>query len=68
MTQYTNLFQPVQLRHKTLRNRIIFGAHTANMFEREIEEIIEAFTRAAFSALCVSRGSKDRPQYLNLDY
>jgi 2,4-dienoyl-CoA reductase-like NADH-dependent reductase (Old Yellow Enzyme family)/thioredoxin reductase len=25
------LFQPLQLRHKTLRNRIVFGAHTANM-------------------------------------
>ncbi|NJM29668.1 MAG: FAD-dependent oxidoreductase [Rhizobiales bacterium] len=27
------LFQPLQLRHKTLRNRIVFGAHTANMAE-----------------------------------
>jgi 2,4-dienoyl-CoA reductase-like NADH-dependent reductase (Old Yellow Enzyme family) len=27
------LFQPLQLRHKTLRNRIVFGAHTANMSE-----------------------------------
>lgn len=25
------LFQPLQLRHKTLRNRIVFGAHTSNM-------------------------------------
>lgn len=25
------LFQPLQLRHKTLRNRIVFGSHTANM-------------------------------------
>ncbi len=25
------LFQPLQIRHKTLRNRIVFGAHTANM-------------------------------------
>lgn len=25
------LFQPLQLRHKALRNRIVFGSHTANM-------------------------------------
>ena len=25
------LFQPLQIRHKTLRNRIVFGSHTANM-------------------------------------
>lgn len=25
------LFQPLTLRHRTLRNRIVFGAHTANM-------------------------------------
>jgi 2,4-dienoyl-CoA reductase-like NADH-dependent reductase (Old Yellow Enzyme family)/NADPH-dependent 2,4-dienoyl-CoA reductase/sulfur reductase-like enzyme len=25
------VFQPLQLRHLTLRNRIVFGAHTANM-------------------------------------
>jgi 2,4-dienoyl-CoA reductase-like NADH-dependent reductase (Old Yellow Enzyme family)/thioredoxin reductase len=33
MTQYKNLFQPINLRHKTLDNRIVFGAHTANMSE-----------------------------------
>lgn len=33
MTQYPKLFNPVQLRHKTLNNRIVFGAHTANMSE-----------------------------------
>ncbi|MFO1033295.1 MAG: FAD-dependent oxidoreductase [Hyphomicrobiales bacterium] len=34
MTQtFPALFQPLQLRHKTLRNRIVFGAHTANMAE-----------------------------------
>jgi 2,4-dienoyl-CoA reductase-like NADH-dependent reductase (Old Yellow Enzyme family) len=27
----TPLFQPLQLRHLRLRNRIVFGAHTANM-------------------------------------
>ncbi len=27
------LFQPLSLRHLTLRNRIVFGAHTANMSE-----------------------------------
>lgn len=25
------LFEPLQIRHKTLRNRIVFGSHTANM-------------------------------------
>jgi 2,4-dienoyl-CoA reductase-like NADH-dependent reductase (Old Yellow Enzyme family) len=30
---FPGLFQPLQLRHKTLRNRIVFGAHTANMSE-----------------------------------
>ena len=28
---YKHLAKPIQLRHKTLRNRIVFGAHTANM-------------------------------------
>lgn len=31
MTQFKRLFSPVSLRGKTLRNRIVFGAHTANM-------------------------------------
>ena len=31
MTAYKHLFSPVQLRHKTLKNRVVFGAHTANM-------------------------------------
>lgn len=30
---FPHLFQPLQLRHVTLRNRIVFGAHTANMSE-----------------------------------
>lgn len=29
--QFPALFKPLQIRHKTLRNRIVFGAHTANM-------------------------------------
>jgi 2,4-dienoyl-CoA reductase-like NADH-dependent reductase (Old Yellow Enzyme family)/thioredoxin reductase len=33
MTTFPSIFQPLQLRHKTLRNRINFGAHTANMAE-----------------------------------
>ena len=33
MTQYKNLFQPLELRHRTLDNRVVFGAHTANMSE-----------------------------------
>jgi 2,4-dienoyl-CoA reductase-like NADH-dependent reductase (Old Yellow Enzyme family)/thioredoxin reductase len=34
MTHYNHLFQPIDLRHKTLNNRIVFGAHTANMSEQ----------------------------------
>jgi len=34
MGHYKNLFQPISLRHKTLDNRIVFGAHTANMSEQ----------------------------------
>jgi 2,4-dienoyl-CoA reductase-like NADH-dependent reductase (Old Yellow Enzyme family) len=30
---FPHLFQPLTLRHKTLKNRIVFGAHTANMAE-----------------------------------
>ena len=30
---FPHLAQPLQLRHRTLRNRITFGAHTANMSE-----------------------------------
>lgn len=33
MTQHPRLMSPLTLRHKTLRNRIVFGAHTANMSE-----------------------------------
>ena len=33
MTSYQNLFEPLELRHRTLENRIVFGAHTANMSE-----------------------------------
>ena len=32
-TAFVRLAEPVQLRHLTLRNRIVFGAHTANMSE-----------------------------------
>ena len=30
---FPKLFAPLNIRHKTLRNRIVFGAHTANMSE-----------------------------------
>lgn len=33
MSDYTHIAQPIQLRHKQLKNRIVFGAHTANMAE-----------------------------------
>jgi 2,4-dienoyl-CoA reductase-like NADH-dependent reductase (Old Yellow Enzyme family)/thioredoxin reductase len=31
MTRYDNIFQPLELRHRRLDNRVVFGAHTANM-------------------------------------
>lgn len=33
MTHFPHLFDALTLRHKTLRNRVVFGAHTANMAE-----------------------------------
>ena len=30
---FSRLFTPIDLRGHTLRNRIVFGAHTANMAE-----------------------------------
>jgi 2,4-dienoyl-CoA reductase-like NADH-dependent reductase (Old Yellow Enzyme family) len=33
MTSFPHVFEPLQLRHKTLRTRINFGAHTTNMSE-----------------------------------
>ena len=33
MSAFPHLFQPMRLRGQTLRNRIVFGAHTANMAE-----------------------------------
>ena len=33
---FSCLFSPVDLRGKTLRNRIVFGAHTANMADQGI--------------------------------
>ncbi|MGI9053114.1 MAG: FAD-dependent oxidoreductase [Ilumatobacteraceae bacterium] len=32
--QFPHLFQPLTLRHVTLRNRVVFGAHTTNMAEQ----------------------------------
>lgn len=31
MTGFPHIFKPLRLRHKTLKNRIVFGAHTTNM-------------------------------------
>lgn len=31
---FATLFSPVALRHKTLKNRVVFGPHTVNMAER----------------------------------
>jgi len=33
MTEYRHLFEPLSLRHRRLDNRVVFGAHTANMSE-----------------------------------
>ena len=33
MSHYPNIAQPIKLRHKVLKNRIVFGAHTTNMSE-----------------------------------
>jgi 2,4-dienoyl-CoA reductase-like NADH-dependent reductase (Old Yellow Enzyme family) len=33
-THFPHLFEPLTLRHKVLRNRIVFGAHTTNMAEQ----------------------------------
>jgi 2,4-dienoyl-CoA reductase-like NADH-dependent reductase (Old Yellow Enzyme family) len=41
------LLQPLQLRHLTLRNRVVFGAHTANMS-------IDACRASAISAITAS--------------
>lgn len=30
---FSKMFSPITLRHKTLRNRVVFGAHTTNMSE-----------------------------------
>ena len=31
---HRHLFEPLELSHLTLRNRVVFGAHTANMAEQ----------------------------------
>ena len=36
MTQHRHLLSPLTLRGHTLRNRIVFGAHTANMSDMGI--------------------------------
>jgi 2,4-dienoyl-CoA reductase-like NADH-dependent reductase (Old Yellow Enzyme family)/pyruvate/2-oxoglutarate dehydrogenase complex dihydrolipoamide dehydrogenase (E3) component len=33
MASFNHIFRPLSLRHKTLKNRIVFGAHTTNMAE-----------------------------------
>ncbi|MBT4889766.1 MAG: FAD-dependent oxidoreductase [Rhodospirillales bacterium] len=36
--KYPTVFTPIKLRHRTLRNRIVFGAHTANMARNGVPE------------------------------
>ena len=33
MTAFPHIFRPLTLRHRTLKNRVVFGAHTTNMAE-----------------------------------
>jgi hypothetical protein len=33
MSGFPHLFSPLTLRHRTLKSRLVFGAHTANMAE-----------------------------------
>ena len=33
MTGFPHIFESIQLRHSTLKNRVVFGAHTTNMAE-----------------------------------
>jgi hypothetical protein len=33
MSAFPHLFSPLTLRHRALKNRLVFGAHTANMAE-----------------------------------
>src|SRR5262245_10200237 len=35
---FPHLFSPVKLRQQTLRNRIVFGAHTANMAKNGVPD------------------------------
>ena len=35
---FKHLFKPIKLHHKTLRNRIVFGAHTTNMSNNGLPE------------------------------
>jgi 2,4-dienoyl-CoA reductase-like NADH-dependent reductase (Old Yellow Enzyme family) len=39
-TEFGHLAQPLQLRHLTLGTRIVFGAHTANMSEAGIGDVV----------------------------
>jgi 2,4-dienoyl-CoA reductase-like NADH-dependent reductase (Old Yellow Enzyme family)/NADPH-dependent 2,4-dienoyl-CoA reductase/sulfur reductase-like enzyme len=48
MTQYKNLFQPLELRHRRLDNRIVFGAHTANMSDPMPVHATAVLTRGNF--------------------
>ena len=48
---FPNLFRPLKLAHLTLKNRIVFGAHTANMAECGCQANgIAAITRSAPAA------------------
>jgi len=51
VTEFPLVFEPIRLRHKTLRSRITFGAHTANMAEDGLRaSAISAITGSERSA------------------
>jgi 2,4-dienoyl-CoA reductase-like NADH-dependent reductase (Old Yellow Enzyme family) len=41
---FPHIFQPLKLRHKTLKHRLVFGAHTANMGVEGLPAIVISLT------------------------
>jgi 2,4-dienoyl-CoA reductase-like NADH-dependent reductase (Old Yellow Enzyme family) len=51
-----HLFKPLTLRHKTLKNRFIFGAHTADLTVKK-----PSLPQAMQSSLTTSQSFLDKP-------
>ena len=64
-TLFPHLFKPLQIRHKTLKHRLNFGAHSANMSEAGLpgERHIGYYTERARggAAMIVCRADADPP-------